>query len=265
MASFTDVPGFAHRVLRIGSPSAVSIVLLHELQGLSDGTLALAQCLADHKLTVYVPLLFGSVGQESETRGFIQACLRGDFACSAASMTPPPVSGIEALCRRASELSGAPVGVIGMSLTGSMPLALLRDRTVGAAVLCQPTLPFSIVTRRPDDDQKTDLGVSGRDLADALRSDVSLLALHYAKDPGCPEERMQRLEDTFKDRVAIARIAGDRHSTLVGDFHGGAFADTVNYLKVRLQLDPGPKAMQVAKLRGAVACEITPGGRWRKV
>lgn len=265
MSSFADVHGFAHRVLRIGAPAAPSVVLLHELPGLSNRTLALAQCLSDHKLTVYVPLLFGSVGQDSDTRGFIQACLRGDFACSAASTTPPPVSWIETLCRRASERSGAAVGVIGMSLTGSIPLALLRDRSVGAAVLCQPTLPFGVVTRRPDDDQKTDLGVSGKDLAEALKSDVSLLALRYTKDPGCPEDRMQRLEHTFKERVAIARIEGDRHSTLVGDFHDDAFTDTVNYLKVRLQLDPGPKTMQIAKLRGGVACEITPAGRWRKV
>ena len=264
MGSFARVPGFEPRqVLRLGPPSGPSVVLLHELPGLSEKTLALAQCLHDQRFTVYVPLLFGSIGQDSVSRGYWQACVRGDFACSAPSTTSPALVWIEALCQRASELAGAPVGVIGMCLTGSFPLALLRTRAVEAAVVCQPTLPFSVIGGAPSDDQKTDLGISGKDLAEALRSDVSFLALHYTGDRRSPEFRMQRLEDTFKERVAIARIEGDKHSTLVGDFHGGAFADTVNYLKVRLRADPGPKPMQIAKLRGDIPCEITPGGRWR--
>lgn len=266
MSSFARVPGFEpHQVFRIGPPAAPSVVLLHELPGLSEKTFALAQCLHDHQLTIYLPLLFGSVGQDSATRGYVQACLRGPFACSAPSTTSPVVTWVEALCRRASELSSAPVGVIGMCLTGSFPLALMRDRAVGAAVVCQPTLPFSVIRGGPSDDQKTDLGISGKDLAEALRSDVSILGLQYTRDPKSPDYRMDRLEDIFKERVAVARIDGDRHSTLVGDFNSAAFADTVNYLKVRLHADPGPKAMQIAKLRGGIACEITPSGRWRPV
>jgi dienelactone hydrolase len=266
MSSFARVSGFEpHQVFRIGPPAAPSVVLLHEMTGLSEKTFALAQCLHDHQLTVYLPLLFGSVGQDNATRGYVQACLRGPFECSAPSTTSRAIVWIEALCLRASELASAPVGVIGMCLTGSFPLALLRDRAVGAAVVCQPTLPFSAIRGGPADDQKTDLGISGKDLAEAVRSDVSILALHYAQDPKSPDYRMERLEDIFKERVAVARLEGDRHSTLVGDHHSAAFADTVNYLKVRLGADPGPKAMQIAKLRGGIPCEITPSGRWRAV
>jgi dienelactone hydrolase len=172
------------------------------------------------------------------------------------------VKWIEQLCQRASDLSGRPLGVIGMCATGVFPLALLPHPSVGAAVVCQPTLPFSVLRQRPTGDQRTDLGLSPKDLEEAVRSDVSFLALRYTKDALCPDERMQGLESTFKERVAVARIDGDRHSTLVGDYHGPAFADTVTYLKVRLRATPGPKNMEIAKLRG-VPCEITPGGRWR--
>ena len=54
------------------------------------------------------------------------------------------------------------------------------------------------------------------------------------------------------------------HSTLAGDLNLDAFADAVNYLKVRLGAANRPQRMKLAKLEGR-PCEIGPDGRWRRL
>jgi hypothetical protein len=49
--------------------SAPPILLLHEMPGLTPDTLELAHCLAGHGYTVYVPLLFGNLGEDTDSNG----------------------------------------------------------------------------------------------------------------------------------------------------------------------------------------------------
>jgi dienelactone hydrolase len=253
------------QVLRAGDMSRAPIVLLHELPGLTPADLALAQCLAQHDLNVYVPVLFGEAGQDNILAGYFQSCLTGQFECAKLSTSSPVLERIERVVDHAYGIGGKPVGVIGMCLTGSFPLALLRNRHVRAAVVCQPTVPFSLLASGPAGAQVKNLGLGQDDLVAALRSDVSFLALRYTADRFCPEERMKMIETIFGDRVAVVRIeTGDprKHSTLAADHHEGAFADTVTYLNVALGAAAGPKDMQLAKLGGAT-CRIDSDGRWR--
>jgi len=259
--------GFEHRtvrdrsVYRIGPRDGAPIMLLHELPGLTADDLALARRLADERFNVYTPLLFGDFGQNSVLAGHWQACRDTMFECSKRSARSEILDWLEPAVDWVAADANAPVGVIGMCLTGILPVAMLRP-SVRAAVLCQPTIPFSVIPPRPTGKQKSDLGLGRADLDRAVASDVPFLAIRYTKDPRCPRERMDLLTTTFKDRVAVIEVDGEHcHSTLGGNFNLAAFEDAVRYLRVRLKVTSGPIRMNVAQLNGQ-ACQMTAAGTW---
>lgn len=261
MSHFTRVKGFDDRiVLRIGPEFGPAVVLLHELPGLSPADLALAKCIMKKNFTVYLPVLFGEPGQDRPAVGYFQSCAFGEFDCSTLSTRSPILNWLEKVCQRVSELSEGPIGVIGMCLTGAFPLALLRDG-VEAAVLCQPTLPFDSIFRRAIGRQKSDIGIDERDRELATQSHVPLLAMRYKNDARCPDERIRTFQSLFQERFALIELEGDGHSTLAGNFDRGAFADTIQYLKVRLRVESGPKRMRLARL-GGKECKLGPDGMW---
>jgi len=244
-----------------------AVVLLHELPGLYDEDLALARCLSREGLSIYTPRIFGRFGRRDDAGGLLDACvlrLGGPpFACYTLSTRSAVLDRLEPLCDGIAKIAGGSIGVLGMCLTGILPLALLPNH-VAAAVVCQPTLPFSITKRRPDGAQKTDLGLGAADYKEALDSPVPFLAMHYNKDPLSPVERIARIASCFGDRVAVIDLAGnDKHSSLAGDLDPDAFADTVAYLRVMLKAQTGPARMKSARLAGR-PCEITSEG-WRAV
>jgi dienelactone hydrolase len=249
-------------VLRTGPPSGPAVVLLHELPGLSPADMGLARCLAKEGFSVYLPLLFGTRGQDNWLLGYFQSCGRSTFECSKLSTNSPILGWVRTVCRRVADQAHGPIAVIGMCLTGAFPLACLADPRVRGAILCQPTIPFSLAGT-PDDEQKFDLGVDPRDLDVAVRSGVPILAMRYTADTKCPPQRMMILRWAFRDKVAVIELGGEgRHSTLAGNFDEGAFADVVSYLTVVLDRAPGPSRMRLARV-GDRACEITAEGRWR--
>jgi len=226
---------------RIGPDKARAIVLLHELPGLSPDDLALARCISKEGFRVYAPLLFGDPEQDDLVKGFGQSCKAGLFACNDLSARSAILDRIETFCGNVAKENG-PIGVVGMCLTGVFPLALLPNQ-VRAAVLCQPTLPFSTVPGWPTDKQLTDLGLGQTDLAEAMESKVPFLAMHYAKDRRCPIKRIEEFQNVFGARVAVISLAGGgKHSSLAGDFDPGGFADAMTYMKVRLGVLGGPNA-----------------------
>jgi dienelactone hydrolase len=260
-------PGLSPAIYAAGPEGAPRVLVLHEMPGLTPDDLALARCLAREGFRVFVPLLFGSHGQNNGLRGFLQACWFGDFECSDRSTRSPVLDTLAPLCDRLAG-EGRPLAVVGMCLTGILPLALL-PHGVTAAVLCQPSVPFSTVRRKPVDLQKADLGLGPNDLAGATASTVPFLTIHYATDPLCPPERISALRDTFGQRVAVISLDGEsKHSSLAADFHPQAFADAVTYLKVRLGMHGGPQPMALAKLTvgsSTTMCEIGVDGRWHPV
>jgi dienelactone hydrolase len=264
MFDFKRDDRFKRPVLRTVSGSGPAVVLLHELQGLSWEDMLLAHRIADEGFQVYLPVLFGTVKENSVGFGYFQSCVSGEFECSKLSARSSILDWLEEVCTRVSEdTSGGRIGVIGMCLTGTFPLALLQDR-VQAAVLCQPSLPFTALLGRPIGAQKTDIGLSVKDLDVAQHSNVPFLTMRYAGDPRCPQERMAKLRDLFKQRLADIELAGEGHSTLAGNFNASAFTETIQYLKVRLGSKSGPIRMNLAKLEGK-DCEITADGNWRAV
>ncbi len=243
--------------------SGPALILLHELPGLSPTDLALAKCIAQEGFSVYLPLLFGEAGQERIFAGYFQSCAGERFDCSSLAASSPILAGLRLVCDKVIEHTRGSIGIIGMCLTGSFPLALLREG-VGAAVLCQPTLPFSIFLLRPVGAQKRSFGLGQGDIKHAQQIKLPFLALRYRSDHLCPEERFAALRDTFPKRMASIEIDGEPqgHSTLAGDLDEDAFADAVTYLKTRLGLSKSAAKMKLARFENR-PCEITASGGWR--
>jgi dienelactone hydrolase len=243
--------------------SGPALVLLHELPGLSLIDLALAKCIAREGFSVYLPLLFGEAGQERIFTGYFQSCAGDQFDCSALSNSSPILTRLRAVCGKIIECAKRPIGIIGMCLTGSFPLALLREG-VDAAVLCQPTLPFNVLLLRPVGAQKYSFGLGQNDINHAQQFNLPFLALRYRSDHLCPEERFATLRETFPGRMASIEIDGEPqgHSTLAGDLNEDAFADAVAYLKIRLGISKSAAKMKLARFDNR-PCEITAGGEWR--
>lgn len=261
-ADFQTIPVCGFTVLRIGPESGKTILLLHEIPGLSPTDLSLARCLAKEGFNVHAPLLFGTPGQDSVFKGYRAACKSRLFECSKLKARSAILDKLEPMAECLATRTGGPIGVIGMCLTGILPLAMLLNK-VEAAVVCQPTLPFSLWHGGPTGDQIEDLGLGERDLSDAGDSSTPFLAMHYTSDKRSPVGRMQALQKTFAGRVAVISLCGEHgHSSLAGDFNFLAFSDTVTYLRVRLGVEQGPRPMRVAKLDGQ-ACEIAANGTWR--
>ena len=245
-----------------GTPNAPAVLILHELPGMTPEDMRLGQLLVDQGFRVYVPRLFGKVPQDKFLRGYFQACVNGPFDCNTKAVRSPVLDTLDKLIDQILQQSSQPLGVIGMCLTGILPLALLVRSEVKAAVLCQPTLPFSTLRFKPTGQQKFDLGLSPGDITKASQSPVPFLAMRYQSDSLCPPERIEVLEKTFPGRMATITVTtGDGHSVLAGSYDDDAFRDTVKYLGVRLGAKAGPEPMKAAKFKGQ-PCQIDANGNW---
>ena len=221
------------------------VVVLHEILGLNAGCFALGDRLYEKGFDVYLPLLFGKVGGHNIIGGYFRSCGTREFSCGAKDKASTILPSIRYFCEEASRLAGhKPIGVIGMCLTGAFPIWLLRSPVVAAPVLCQPTMPFSLLggTGEP-----TALGLSRDDLRPALdRPDVPLLGLRFTRDGRCPPQRFDALRKLFGDRFqtreipsGVDPVPANAHSVLVGSYQPSgptlaAFELTVDFLRKRL-------------------------------
>ena len=185
-----------------------AIIILHELPGLSPEDLAYGLRVADRGgFTVYLPLLFGGAGQNSAALGSLQACLSGKFACCSPSKTSRITGSLRTLCRAVSiQHHGAGIGVIGLCLTGSLPLALLTEPCVKAVVCCEPSLPLL--------GHKSDLGIS-RDESKAAqnRVDVPILVYRFRNDTISTHERFEAIRKLVGSRFGGSELPNvEQHS-----------------------------------------------------
>ena len=115
------------------------VIMLHELPGLRDGDIEVAVALSND-FEVYAPLLFGVAGQDDSGLGRRQACKGGLFRCDDRNTRHPITADLLALAQRIC--GNSECGVIGMCLTGTLPLSLMPAEGVVALVIAQPTLPI---------------------------------------------------------------------------------------------------------------------------
>ncbi len=132
----------SHDVYSRGSGKIV--VIIQELPGIGQETLALADRFVDRGYRVVLPHLFGPLGRTSSIANTVRVlCLRKEFRIFSANESSPIVCWLKALCRKVKEEDKvAGVAVIGMCLTGNFAISLMADDAVLAGFASQPSLPI---------------------------------------------------------------------------------------------------------------------------
>lgn len=194
------------------------LVLVQELPGIGQETLALADRFVDRGYKVILPHLFGPIGKTAVMGNTIRVlCMRKEFRIFAANRSSPVVDWLKALCRHVKEEHGAKgVATIGMCLTGNFAIALMADDAVLAGFASQPSLPIfgqKKLHLPPEEVQK-------------VKSRLDELGpMHcgrFAGDGFCTDRKFKMLDHTFntddKQRIVFHTLPGKGHSILTLDF-----------------------------------------------
>src|SRR5579864_3397754 len=207
--------------------SGPPVILLHELNGLSPGCIDFAAELAGAGFTVHMPLLFGQAPQDNAFLGYFQACW-GSFSCGSTEAVAKPAEWVRGFIDAISPASGtaASISVIGMCLTGALPLETQLGAKVRAVVMSQPALPFG------GGEKQKSVGVSDTWMQKAKQSGVPILGLRYVEDTICTCQRFKFLKLHFGDQFTCLEYQGPKHfhTTFTHRLHAvltGAFDDEV--------------------------------------
>lgn len=194
------------------------IVIIQELPGIGQETLALADKFVNKGYKVYLPHLFGPIGKFSGLPNFIRVfCMRKEFAIFEKNKSSPIVDWLKALCQeiRSTE-SVEGVGVIGMCLTGNFAIALMADEAVLAGVASQPALPMKGANL---------LHMSDDEIASSrarLTKIGPMKAYRFEEDKMSPPERFEAIDKAFNSGdvtcVDLKTLPGKGHSVLTLDF-----------------------------------------------
>jgi len=218
--------GIAHSVYCLNdSTTKPPVLLLHELTGVTPGTLAYAEELSKD-FTVYVPLLFGEKGKFSPASG-VRAYWGTSEWNTPQEGSVPIVDWLRGVIQRISTRHPQQhIGIIGNCMTGSLPVALLDNPQVGAVVVAQPALPMSFWWSTNADKQS--LGLSPTDLQGARSSPAKIYGLRFETDCMSDPAKFHRLHTEFGERFINGEISvreyqqdgkpTNAHSTLIGSW-----------------------------------------------
>jgi dienelactone hydrolase len=194
------------------------VVIIQELPGIGQETLALADKFVADGYKVYLPHLFGKLGKTSGLPNFIRVlCMKKEFAIFEKNKSSPIVDWLKALCQsiRASE-SVDGVGVIGMCLTGNFAISLMADDSVLASVASQPALPLKGADLLHMSDEE--ISATKTRLAEV----GPMKAYRFEVDKMCPPEKFETIEKTFNSGgarcIETTTLPGKGHSVLTLHF-----------------------------------------------
>lgn len=202
------------------------IVLMHELPGMTEACIALADRLVNAGYRVYMPHMFGKVGESNVIRNSLRVCISREFYVFASNKTSPIVKWLQAICRKAhAECGGPGVGAIGMCLTGNFAISLMADPVLLAPVSCQPSLPIAM-----GEDGKAAFAMSPKNLKKVkarAQAGQRFLCFRFSNDSMSPGVKYQALQKEFGpafDGMEIPSpdeshdISPKAHSVLTADF-----------------------------------------------
>jgi dienelactone hydrolase len=197
--------GITHAVYWKGAGPGV--VVLHELPGLAEATLALCDRIVDAGFFVAVPHLFGSPLKESKPRStynYVRLCISSEFARLKANVSAPITTWLRALTRDVAVWCDHPkVGAIGMCLTGGFVIPMMLERGVSVAVTSQPAIPLT-PRKASTNHSRRALNVASADVAESAKRATQdgkvLLGFRFSDDWKCPAERFSRLKESFGDQ-----------------------------------------------------------------
>jgi dienelactone hydrolase len=240
-------------------PAGPPVLVLHELPGLNEATLRVAERIGAHgDLTPVMPVLIGSAGQDSWVQNAVPLGLRWEFVSVGAGRTSPVVGWLRGLAARESTLAGgAPVGVVGMGFSGGFALAMVVDPLVGVAIVSGPSLPLTY--RGWPAGKARDLGLSPGDLVSVKsrvsRGEAVVRAVRYADDPMSPPGRTHRIAQELGAGAVMTPIVRSGHSVLAD----GA-ADRLAHPDAARALNEAVRLLR-ERLVGLTPEPATPGSR----
>lgn len=207
-------PGGKRREIhQYGPDGKPTIVLLHELAGVTLDIDDLARELEQKGYRVLVPVMLPA-------RGLLNVaiiCLSAEFTTFASGRSSLISEWLREFCSGpASEQGRRRVAVIGMCATGGIVLSVLFDASVVAGVAAQPSLPFRVGKRRVS---QYELGASEQDAKASARSGKRLLTMRFERDRICPRDRIDGMRELWIDAGAADRFVSVEfphkgHSTL---------------------------------------------------
>ncbi len=224
-----------HPTYRRGSGPGV--VVVHEIPGLTPAVIGFGEELVEAGYTVVMPHLFGTPGAAfgpvTVARSMAQVCISREFTKLATGVTTPVAGWLRSLAAELhAELGGPGVGALGMCFTGGFALAMMVDETVAAPILCQPSVPFAVGSRRA-----ADLNLSPADRArvqERAASGCPVLGLRYASDPAVGT-RFDTLTDLLGDAFIRVDLEGRGHSTVTEQRQQVAVDRVLAFLDERLR------------------------------
>jgi dienelactone hydrolase len=203
--------GISRPVFRDGAGPAV--IVIHEVPGLHPEAIAFGRRVVDAGFTVYMPSLFGTPGKPFSwgytLRSISGACVAREFVTMATDRTSPITGWLRKLAADAhAECGGPGVGAVGMCFTGGFALGMMVDETTLAPVLSQPSLPFSLGSKR-----KASVGISDADferVKERAAQGACVLGLRFTADPAVPPERFETLRRELGDGFIAVEIDSSR-------------------------------------------------------
>jgi len=206
-----------HDVYSQGTGSKI-VVIIQELPGIGQETLALADKFVERDYTVVLPHLFGPIGKIATGRNLIEVlCMRRGFKIFAKNESSPVVDFLSGLCsslKAKYQVKG--VAVIGMCLTGNFAISLMANEDVLAGFASQPSLAIL---------NQESLHMSADEIARIKKNIDQVGAMHcgrFEQDKLCTYKKTALLDRTFneggKERIIFHQLPGKGHAVLTLDF-----------------------------------------------
>ncbi|MFC4633086.1 dienelactone hydrolase family protein [Dokdonia ponticola] len=205
-----------HEVYTQGNGSKV-LILIQELPGIGQETLALADRFVNEGYTVVLPHLFGKIGKTAVVvNTFKVFCMRRQFRLFAKNESSPIVDFLSDLCtatKNKYQVDG--VAVIGMCLTGNFAISLMANKAVLAGFASQPSLPLA---------RQKHIHMSPEEIMAVKNRLDQVGPMHCARIQGdkiCTAKRFDAYQKAFnsdKERIILHELPGKGHSILTLDF-----------------------------------------------
>jgi len=187
------------------------LLLLHELPGLTPGSLELATTLSSTETSyrVYLPLFFGKQGQQKAFLGLLQTKASRRWTVNNPNQFGPVQDDLNQLIAHISTLHPEqPITVIGNCLSGDLALDSLRNPLVETVVVCQPALPFRFPIQslnRVPAEQWTSPPGARAEIVELLRTNPNkkLISINYLNDSIAPIEKTFALIKSLQKENAL--------------------------------------------------------------
>jgi len=194
------------------------LVLIQELPGIGQETLALADRFVARGYKVVLPHLFGPIGKIRVAGNLFRVfCMRKEFKLFAKNESSPIVDWLKALCAKMkAEHNVKGVAVIGMCLTGNFAISLMAEESVLAGFASQPSLPIHKQGATHMSDKDIEIIKTKLDQVGPMHCG------RFEGDKLCTAEKIDLLNRQFntdgKERIKFHEMPGKGHSILTLDF-----------------------------------------------